>query len=287
MTEKENYIAFADESYISNSRYQSISIFSFPFCHYDFFSTEISNILFKSDVYEFKWEKLKQAKYKFCGEKIIKLIIDNLFTHKIRVDTIIWDLYDRRHRIVGRDDLANFERMFFHLVKKVMGIRNKGTIWQIRPDVRCGIKWDELNRCLQNTGKKRKIFETIFGEIITDPGFYIESFEEKQSHKEVPIQVCDLFAGLSVFSKVSFNKYSLWKNEQKPSLFCEATSLCLSNSEKYRSELLDKFNSNCKKLKLGVSLETERCLRTINPNNPINFWHYIPQGDYDRAPCKN
>ena len=38
--------------------------------------------------------------------------------------------------------------------------------------------------------------------------------------------------------------------------------------------------------KLGVSLKTNNRLQTFNRNNPINFWNYEPQGDYDKAPVK-
>lgn len=35
---------------------------------------------------------------------------------------------------------------------------------------------------------------------------------------------------------------------------------------------------------LGVSLEKNQYLHTYNPTNPIKFWHYKPQGEYDAAP---
>jgi len=46
------------------------------------------------------------------------------------------------------------------------------------------------------------------------------------------------------------------------------------------------INIQCKKRKLGVSLETKRCFSTPNPNNPINFWYYKPQHKMDKAPIK-
>lgn len=68
-----------------------------------------------------------------------------------------------------------------------------------------------------------------------------------------------------------------------PSLFTEEL-LENSNREIYRYRLLDWFNKECKNMRLGVSLDSNKCLHTFKPENPINFWFYKPQGEYDKAP---
>ena len=60
----------------------------------------------------------------------------------------------------------------------------------------------------------------------------------------------------------------------------------MSNREINRFELLNYFNNCCKKEKLGVSLDSFCCLCTRNPKYPINFWHYEPQHEQDKAPTK-
>lgn len=40
----------------------------------------------------------------------------------------------------------------------------------------------------------------------------------------------------------------------------------------------------CKQKRLGVSLQDSIGLETPNPNNPINFWPYTPQHEYDKTP---
>ncbi len=52
-----DYIAFTDESYITDSRYQSLTAFSFKKIHYPEVISDINNILKESDVDEFKWNK--------------------------------------------------------------------------------------------------------------------------------------------------------------------------------------------------------------------------------------
>ncbi|HUU86841.1 MAG TPA: DUF3800 domain-containing protein [Candidatus Glassbacteria bacterium] len=277
------YIIFTDESYITDSRFQSISAFSFPISHYDEIVDSINSHLQSSDVKEFKWQKLKDAKYYFCAEKFINMILDKVAVYQLRVDTIVWDTHDSRHKVANRNDMANYERMFFHLLKNALKKRPRNSSWYIRPDERNGIDWSTIHDCLKSVGKKQEFQSTIFGDFFLDPHYHIRSFQESSSHQEVPIQICDLFTGLSVFSRDSFDVYSNWIRTFSPSLFDEETEK-LSNRESFRCKLLSHFNQRCKTKKLGVSLETNRCLQTFKPENPINFWHYQPQGDYDKAP---
>ena len=52
--------------------------------------------------------------------------------------------HDSRHTVQGRDDLANYERMFYHLLNNSMKKRPKSATWHIRPDQRSGIDWKRL-----------------------------------------------------------------------------------------------------------------------------------------------
>ena len=119
------YTVFTDESYISAERYRSISAFSFPKAFENNINESLRWILSDSSVNEFKWKKLGNAKYRFCAEKLINYLLENIFTKKLRVDVIVWDTHDSRHKIIGRDDTSNFERMFFHLMKNLMTKKGK------------------------------------------------------------------------------------------------------------------------------------------------------------------
>ena len=216
----------------------------------------------------------------------MKFILANLHNHHIRIDTLIWDTHDSRHSIIGRDDIANFERMFFHLLGNAMKKRKRGLKWHIRPDVRSGIDWDTVRDCLHFKGQRTEIEHSIFETFILDEHYSVHTFKEAHSHEEPMIQVADLFSGISVFSKTSYDKYEAWKSQQNPGLFADEGPIAASNREKYRFELLEKLDAECKKLSLGVSLKNNRQLFTYNPENPINFWQYQPQGEYDKAPTR-
>jgi len=281
------YIVFTDESYITDSRYQSLSACSFNKSYYTQVVEDIQNILQESNVEEFKWNKLKDAKYYFCAEKICNYLLSGIIKYQFRIDTLIWDTHDARHAVVGRDDHANFERMFFHLLNNSMKKRPKGSSWFIYPDKRAGINWTTVHDCLNHIGKRQEYHSTIFGDFFSDQYYSIAEFQEKHSHEELPIQIADLFSGLAVFSRESYSCYESYINASTPSLFEEPDPAKLTNREEYRCKLLEIFNHGCKKRKLGVSLQTNKYLYTYNPDNPVNFWHYVPQGDYDTAPLRN
>lgn len=279
------YIVFTDESYITDSRYQSLSAFSFEKSYYPQVFSDIKEILQDSNVDEFKWNKLKDAKYYFCAEKFCNYLFSGLTKHQFRIDTLVWDTHDARHSVTGRNDLGNYERMFFQLLNNSMKKRPRDSNWFIYPDKRGGINWQTVHDCLYHVGKRQEFHSTIFGEFFSDKYYSISEFQEKHSHEEYPIQIADLFSGLAVFSRENYNCYESYINSSAPSLFEKPEPLKLSNREECRCKLLEKFNHECKNRTLGVSLKTKRYLHTYDPNNPINFWHYMPQGEYDKAPC--
>jgi len=279
------YVVFTDESQITASRFRSLSAFSIHKTVWNKASTKISDILKDSNVEEFKWLKLKDAKYYFCAEKIINYLFKYLLQHKIRIDTIIWDTQDSRHKVHGRNDMANYERMFFHLLNCSMKRRPKSAKWDIRPDQRNGIDWNTVHDCLSAKGAQQDFHHTIFGFFFSDQHYLIESFEEQCSKAEPLIQIADLFSGLAVFSKDMYCKYAKWKQQKEPSLF-EEENVSFSNRETYRFKLLGFFNNKCKAGKYGVALDSKQCLFTYDPNNPINFWHYEPQHENDKAPVR-
>lgn len=285
--EMKEYIIFTDESSITDSRFHCLSAFSFEKSSYNFVNDSLKTLLLESKVEEFKWNKLKDAKYFFCAEKIIRFVLNNISKINLRIDTLVWDTHDKRHKVQRRDDLANYERMFFHLLHNSLKKRSKDSRWSIHPDKRGGINWQVVHDCLHHKGKMTEFENLIFGSFLTDPHYSIADFQERHSHEEISIQIPDLFSGLSVFSRTNYDRFKKHRESKIPSLFEKKEPDILSNRESFRFQLLDLFNKECKNRKIGVSLDTNGYLYTFKPENPLNFWHYEPQGDYDRAPQKN
>lgn len=284
------FSVFTDESYITAERYRSIAAFSFPSLYLEEINKSLKNILIKSNVNECKWQKLKNAKYRFCVEKFIEYIINQLYDKNIRIDVLIWDTQDSRHSIQGRDDILNFERMFFHLLKNVMTKRGINTIWNVFPDEKHDIDWYTINECLVKTGKWHKIFhDSLFGNEISEQFYHIKTFKQISSASEACCQIADLFAGLAVFSKKSYTQYNSWCLDNDPQMFLFKTDEkpTFTNKENERFRILNSFESKCKKKRLGVSIKSKKCLYSFNPQKPLNFWHYVPQHSQDKAPIRN
>ena len=179
---------------------KDIEVFQyFPFKEesFEIINNSLVQILKKSNVKEFKWEKLRNAKYFFCAKHILDFILLNLFEYQIRLDILTWDITDSRHKVKGRDDSANFGRMFFRVLKHSLSCRNISCKWKIYPDEKVDMDWKTLNDCLVSVGNWERVFEfPLFNGSKIGSNYTITDFEQKSS-KEFPcIQVTDLFAGL-------------------------------------------------------------------------------------------
>jgi hypothetical protein len=157
-----NFIAYSDESYSTAERYRSIATFSFPAESHKYVRGELTEILKESNVSEFKWHRLKDAKYRFCAIKLIQAVVGFVGKYNARIDVLIWDTHDSRHRVPQRDDVANFERMFFHLHSHALKRRPRNAIWKVYPDKRLDIDWDTIAQCLQAVGKKKNLWKCHF-----------------------------------------------------------------------------------------------------------------------------
>ncbi|MCG9891614.1 MAG: hypothetical protein MH252_11125 [Thermosynechococcaceae cyanobacterium MS004] len=283
------YVSFADESYSRDSGFNSIAAFSLRSDNLPQINSNLNTLLEESNVGEFKWQKLKDAKYRFCAQKLIDAVWELIETDDARVDVVIWNINDSRHQIRNRDDIANYERMFYHLHSNALKRRPKSLIWKIYPDEGVGVNWEVVTQCIDARGQRRELFHLpLFGSFFSDPHYCIADCKEVQSHTEPCCQIADLFAGLSIFSRTHYDLYEKWCEFTNPSLpLFPGEQPQLSRAEEHRFPILQYFDHGCKSRKLGVSLKSNRYLQTPNPNNPINFWHYMPQHEMDTAPTKN
>jgi hypothetical protein len=282
-----DFVTYADESYIVD-RYRSIATFSLLAASLSEVNIHLRALLNESNVSEFKWQKLKEAKYRFCAQKLVDAVFSFITQHKARIDVLIWDTHDSRHSVPNRDDTANFERMFFHLHSGALRRRPKNAEWGIYPDERLGIDWTTIAQCLKASGKHREFIDMpLFGSFFPDPHYKIVEFHQVKSHEHPCCQVADLFAGLAVFSKTHYGAFRKWADKDTPTLeLFNDEKVKVSNSEEDRFRILKYFNSGCKQRKLYVSLKTFSCLYTYNPEYPLNFWPYQPQHEMDKAPRK-
>jgi hypothetical protein len=185
--------------------------------------------------------------------------------------------------------------MYYHLFKNVLRARwSDDSIWRLCPDEQTAMKWNEVEDFLDMAGTQVEAWRDLFTQgkfsLRLRREFSVEQIMPCKSHEEPLIQLADLCVGLAVYSRSSYAHYEQWqlKYGQQPSLFSmePEVPVQLSRSDRERCAVLAELDAVCKRKRLGVSLKTNRGLKTFDPVNPINFWPYEPQREEDKAPVK-
>lgn len=257
------HVAWADETHYNKGRYRAVALVSMPYCQTFVLQQQLRQLLNESNITEFKWQKLNNAQYGRAAEQMARLAIEKAVAGLLRVDVLIWDTEDFRHKRPGRDDKANLQAMYQFLFRNVLQWRwPPESTWCLYPDEQTLVKWDRLE-------------------------YYLDVLKimSCKSEIEVMIQIADLFAGLGVFSYMHYDNYNAWLKKHDK----EADDIYvrkLTHSETIRFPLLHYFDNLCKHHKLTVSLRSSQGLHTRTPSKPINFWPYTPQHDEDKAPLR-
>ncbi len=293
MKKNVSHVAYSDESSYNIGRFRSISLISLKSSLEDEIIQKLDTIIDESGLSEFKWSKLRQAREHFAAEKIINYVFQLALDEKIRIDTLIWDIEDSRHKIQGRDDIANLQRMYYHLFRSVLTYRwATGSNWALYPDQQSALNWNTIADYLDITGTNIKLegslFETFKLRLSQD--FQIETIAETKSTDNSLIQVADLFAGLGAYSHAEYQKYEEWRKLENRQLTLEldfgqsGPSIKLSNRDKVRCKIINQLNMLCKQHKLSIGLSSTRGFKSYKPQYPMNFWVYEPQHLNDKAP---
>lgn len=257
-------------------------------------SQQLKEILSNSGVSEFRWKGVDGARGRFAAQKMCDFAIKAACERKLRVDVLIWDVQDSRHNIVGRDDIGNLQRMYYHLFRNVLRARwQSNAVWRLYPDEHTAIDWGTMQDCLESVAERYEAEYTLFTQgkfrIRLKREFGLEEIQSVSSQEHPLLQLADLFAGMVVFSREKYDEYAAWiiSNSKQHRLFKDSeTTADPSCSSRERFPVLYRFDGLCKKGSLGVSLKTKRGLWTPKPENPLNFWMYKPQHPEDKAPKK-
>ncbi|MDE0075420.1 MAG: hypothetical protein OXR82_12390 [Gammaproteobacteria bacterium] len=119
----------------------------------------------------------------------------------------------------------------------------------------------------------------------------VRTFREVDSAATPFVQLADLFAGMATYTRMSWKviRTLLAENENQQDLFpaVPPPESRPTSKDRGRFRVVSHFYRRAKVAKLGISLNAHGYLRTPNPLNPINFWHYEPQHPADKAPTKD
>lgn len=116
-TNEDNYIyqIYSDES--GNDSLRSICIVSGNSKALLELRKELTDIIKKNKLTELKFSEVRTHKAKIDSalefiEKAVQFALS-----KIRIDVLTYNLKDSRHSIQGRDDIKNFEMMYYKLIR--------------------------------------------------------------------------------------------------------------------------------------------------------------------------
>lgn len=290
------HLAFSDESHQNIGRYRGVSLMSLEKKHYRNINDKFKLLLDNRRVGELKWNKVRNDKKRSVAASLLTESVNCALLGLLRVDVLIWDIEDNRHKIRGRDDVANLQRMYYHLIKNSLIKRwpDKST-WILYPDENTAIDWDTMEDVLSNVNLKVEKYRNLFTKgkfkYRLREEFNIMEIAQCNSKHEPLIQLSDLYVGMAIYSRNCYEKYCSYIEtipDRQMVLFDldKSSSVNLSKADKQRCQLICGFNKLCKSKKLGVSLKSFKGLRTLNPEYPVNFWWYEPQHELDKAPLR-
>lgn len=286
------HIAYADETSYNVGRFRGIGVISLALADARLLSKKLRHIIPSR---EFKWQDLRSADMQFLASDMLKIALHFVETGLMRIDVITWDTQDDRHNIQGRDDLANLNRMYYHVLHNVFSRRwSSDCVWRLCPDENSVLDWGTIYSCLNSVSYRDSLRTQVTSEddaIVLWRKFNICEIIQCESHEEPVIQLADLLVGLGVYSRQRYEIYEQWNsNLSRPQATLAVPTpneRRMSQADYHRCQVLAGFFKQCTTLKLGVNLKGTKGLRTYAPGNPVNFWQYQSQHSYDRAPVKS
>jgi hypothetical protein len=251
------HVAYSDETHHNVGRFKGIGVVTAAIDHATQASKELKAILATANVSELKWEKLRTVRERLAAIRIA----DWLFTKidVLRVDVLTWDIEDARHRLSGRDDVANMHRMYHHLMNNVLRRYPTGCTWRLHPDEQDSIDWDRVHDFLDGAGTRSRFQKTgaLTLRLRFEKDFRIVQIVPSKSEVEPLIQVADLLAGMAAFSRTHIATYRRWRDREsgQDHLF-DKEEQAFSGGEREKCAVLSDFRHRCHRCALRVSLNS-------------------------------
>lgn len=289
------HVAFSDESHHNVGRFRSVGLVTLSDDQRYSMEHAVSSILQRHQMTELKCGEVKDRRRCGAAKEVVELVLAEAEKGNLRIDVLMWDTEDARHKVVGRDDTENLARMYHHLYRAVLRRRwPDDSSWRLYPDENTAIDWNNVETFLEWKSIVEEDGLPLLGMddwwTLARRTYSIVGIEEVESHRQPLAQVADLFAGMCVKARQGFDKYMAWRadNPSQPLLFSSGDGgVRVSNREKSQFEVIRHLRRISHQKKLGVSLKSSKGLRTPQPCNPINFWWWESQHAEDKAPTRD
>ncbi len=228
MNDRATHVGFSDESNWNQGRFRSLGLVSSQIDDAAESERRLAGLLRESGLQEFSWKKLDGARERFAAMKLARFSIAMACAGRLRVDVVVWDIEDSRHKVFGRDDIANLHRMYHHLFRNVLRARWPAeAFWRLHPDEHTAMDWMAVQKRLAGVADHFEMERSLFTEgefrLRLCHEYGLEEVESVSSRDHPLLQLADLFAGLAVFSRDKYAEYRRWLsgNSDQPTLFAE------------------------------------------------------------------
>lgn len=222
----------------------------------------------------FKWNKFNTRDKVNTLEEFLNYLFRLMMNDSVFIHTIIWDIKDSRHEILGRDDNKNLSLMYYKLIKNFAKDKlENGDTLKIYTDRNNALDWKLIEDILPNDG----VYNTQKLEFCT-VGYSKVFIEESNTSENALIQIADIFAGLARTSYDDYDNYDKWMNQAQQTLFPDdkPDEPDVSSKDKHRFKIYKFINEYCKHKSWAVSLKTNKGFSTFDKHKPLNFWFYRP-----------
>jgi len=267
------HAAYSDEAQYNFGRYRGLGLVTLPIAEAAPLSDELRGLLAESGMSELKWEKIRSGRGRLAAAKLLAWAVERALAGRLRIDTLTWDVEENPQRgqagYVGRH-VRRLQQMYAYLLTTTLAHRweptdsqrsgqpSEAPYWRVYPDEQDALDWPAIAASAP----------------------HIERIIPSVSHEEPLIQLADVFVGMAVFSRASFDTYEQWlagasAHEDEPESEDGAPER-ISGSLRQRLLILDAWYTLAKARSLGVSLRSQRGLKTYQPDAPITFAWYSP-----------
>jgi hypothetical protein len=140
------HLAFADESHWNTDRYRALGLVTLEAQWQVDIEQAIKENLIKHGITgELKWSKIDRDRDRDAACDLLRTALRLIAQDQLRVDVMIWDIEDSRHKVRRRDDLNNLQRLLYRICIDVLTRRWPAQAhWAIYADQQSGIDWHNL-----------------------------------------------------------------------------------------------------------------------------------------------
>lgn len=281
------YIIVSDESG-TEQRVQSVCFVAGPADAMESLNAACAQALTDAGTSEIKFKDIESAAKRQAAEAALRAFLD---CPNCRAMVLSWSLLDSRHKVQGRDDIANFHRMLFHGLRSVADWFGD-VEWHWYHDENAALDQEELKQFLNNT-RGYKAFSGMPVDLFGNERHIIrfKKVEQRCSKKLPLIGLADLLAGAVRYSIVDATGCIAEYNSSPAQGSLDLPEIPqpdpATKGETAKRKMVAHIRRECERRKLGVSLESTNRLATHKKRSKLWIWHYEPQGDYDKAPTKD